>query len=529
MCRADRVRQILATRGLTAYQVSRQSAEMFGPSSPYYIPHHFYSDLTPPSRCPSIYQFVALSRISNYRLCDWLAVFGFHLDDIPRLQPLLPRKRTVVLDSSVYDENAWIPWFAEKLPRERIPGIAPLGCFLRLGPPLRARTLVALRRKSFLYAKLGDDDLLAFPDLVPGSIVRIDASRAAERLPDAAAGPSRRIFLVEHDSVFRCGRLQRSAKDRIVLCSVNFPFLRIELNSDPAFRIYGVVDAELRPLANPYVSYQASALVNASSQRELRQTSGGASALRELIRSSRKRAGFSFREASALSRWIEEVLTDETYFTALGTLSDYETLSRLPRRVQKIISLCVLYCIGFWDFVRASGLRVDSLGGESIPDQFVPRVRFRSTPPSWANETADEPGREQVGFLRALIDQWEEIPLFLKDTMAALSGVRDMSTRDVFWVGGQRNVIHPYLANATFVVLNRRLKKPVSIAAGTLWEQPLYVVLKRDGAFLCGACTLERDLLSVHPYPDRPFAFRQLRSGVDAEVIGQVMSIVRRV
>ena len=35
---ADRVRQILSNRGLTLYQVSYRSAELFGQSSPYYIP-----------------------------------------------------------------------------------------------------------------------------------------------------------------------------------------------------------------------------------------------------------------------------------------------------------------------------------------------------------------------------------------------------------------------------------------------------------------------------------------------------------
>jgi hypothetical protein len=89
-------------------------------------------------------------------------------------------------------------------------------------------------------------------------------------------------------------------------------------------------------------------------------------------------------------------------------------------------------------------------------------------------------------------------------------------------------VIHPYLERAMLVVVNRRLKKRVEIAASTLLEQPLYVVLKRDGGFLCGACTLDRGMLSIHPYPDRSVAFRQLRSGIDAEVIGQVMTIVRR-
>jgi hypothetical protein len=526
--RADRVRKILFTRGLTLFQASRHSAEIFGRSSPYYLPHHLYSDLAAPSRTPSIHQVVALSRVSNYRLCDWLAVFGFRLEDIPRLQSLLPLKRTVMLDSSVYDENALIPWFAERQPPGPDPGIAPLGYFLEPGPPRRAKTLRSLSGKRFLYAKLGAADRLAFPDLMPGSIVRIDPSRAAERPPDAATSPSRQIFLVEHESVLRCGRLQRKTKDRIVLCSVKFPFSRVELNSDPAFRIYGAVDAELRPLTHPAVFCQAAASANAAIARESRRASNGTRALGELIRRSRIRAGFSFREASALSRRIGQVLADEMYFTAVGTLSEYETLTYPPRHIQKIISICILYDIGFWDFLRTARLPIDSLGGEPIPDELACPQGARSKEGSWENETAGDTGRGKDGFLSGLIDQWEEIPLFAKDAMADLSGIRDLSIRDVFWVGGERDVIHPYLENATFAVVNRRLKKPGKTTARTVWEQPLYIVLKRDGGFLCGACTLERGVLSIHPYPDRPVAFRQLRNGIDAEMIGQVMTVIRR-
>jgi hypothetical protein len=524
--RVDRVRQILSTRGLTAYQVSRQSAEMFGESSRYYIPHHFYSDLALPCRLPSIYQFVALSRISNYRICDWLAVFGFHPDDIPRLQPLLPRKRTAVLDSSVYDENAWVPWFAEKLAPEHIPQIAPLGYFLRPGPPRRARTLDSLGQQAFLYAKLGEEDLLAFPDLMPGSIVRVDPRRGAERLPEAA-GPSRENFLVEHDSILRCGRLQRNAKDRIVLCSVTFPFSRIELNSDPAFRIYGVADAEIRPLARSSVVCQARAFVNARFTRELRQTSSGTAALGAFIRLSRIRAGLSFREASTLSHRIAEVLADDMYFTAVGTLSEYETLTHPPRHIQKIISICILYNIGFWDFLAASGITVDPKAGEFMPDELVPRAI--SGADGFVDDAVPEPRvEERAGFLATVVAEWSDIPVFAKEAFAVVAGLKDLSLSDVFWVGGDHSPIHPYLVHAAFVVVNRRIKNPIQTAARTLWAQPLYMVLKRDGSFLCGACTLKDGLLSVYPYPDRPFVPRQLRDGFDAEVIGQVTAVVRR-
>jgi hypothetical protein len=72
---ADRVRHIFSTKGLTLYRVSQRSAELFGQSSHYFIPQRLYFDLATEGLIPSIHQFMALSRISNYRLCDWMALF----------------------------------------------------------------------------------------------------------------------------------------------------------------------------------------------------------------------------------------------------------------------------------------------------------------------------------------------------------------------------------------------------------------------------------------------------------------------
>src|SRR5579859_1833689 len=106
MDRAEQVRQILTTRGLTLYRVSQQSAEIFGRSSRFFVPHNLYYDVADPSLMPTIHQMLALSHITNYRLYDWLRVFGFDLDQTSRLQLLIPRQRTRLLDSSVYDLHA---------------------------------------------------------------------------------------------------------------------------------------------------------------------------------------------------------------------------------------------------------------------------------------------------------------------------------------------------------------------------------------------------------------------------------------
>ena len=257
----------------------------------------------------------------------------------------------------------------------------------------------------------------------------------------------------------------------------------------------------------------------------VRSTAGAQLDLKNLLRSSRIQTGLTFREASRLSRTIAQVLKDEQYFSAPGTLSDYETLVHAPRHVQKIISLCILYTIPFWEFLRAAGLPIELLVGDPVPDELVPRPVPQIDHFSRSAQM-DEAG-EQSGFLQTVIEQWTEVPLFLSHSLAVVSGLKNLSMSDVYWVGGDPNPIHPYLANATLAVINQHMKKPPSSAAQMLWEQPLYLILSRDGSFLCGVCTSLDDLLAVHPYPERSFVPRKLRKDVDAEVIGQVTALVR--
>ena len=134
---AERVRSILGTRNLTLYQVSQKSETIYGHASPYFLPHNFYYDLKLGTFSPSLYQLFALSRISDYRLADWLHVLGFDFEDIPQLQVLLPSKRTILLDSSLGDPNAWIPWFRNKPGTPPTPPVAPLGQLLELRHSVR--------------------------------------------------------------------------------------------------------------------------------------------------------------------------------------------------------------------------------------------------------------------------------------------------------------------------------------------------------------------------------------------------------
>jgi hypothetical protein len=499
---------------------------MFGRSSRSYVPHNLYYDVADPSLIPNIHQLFALSHITDYRLCDWLAVFGFDLDAISHLQLLVPRQRTTLLDSSVYDTYAWAPWFAERPRAGPVPPIAPLGQFLTSAGPRRATELLALSKRRFLYGKVGQEDVLAFPHLAPGSIFRVDAKRSGELVSATNANAETRLFLVEHGSGFTCSQLVVLEKGTIMLHSTQLPCAQIELKLGRDARILGVIDAEIRPLRN-HRSELAPPHPTALPKPGTMHVRNFDTNLSDLLRVSRIRVGLSFREASVVSRRIAQLLSDELYFAAASTLSDYETLSVPPRHIQKIITLCVLYCIEFRQFLGASGLPPEQDGHDPIPDELVSRHVLPHSSDVRIKVQQDS-AQQHSDFLGSLLKHWEEVPLFLRRSLNELVGLKNLSLSDVFWVGGDETPIHPLLINATFIVVNRRIKKPAQSTAEGLCEQSLYLILKRDGSYMCGRCALHQGNLVVQTYPGGPLGARQFRNGTDAEVIGRVTTILRR-
>lgn len=525
MDRAQQFRQILCARGLSLHQVSQKSAELFGRSSEFYVPHNLYSALAPPARVPTICQILALSQITDYRLADWLAVFGFELDVVFRLRALVSRQRTALLDPAVYDPYAWVPWFKERARNGPIPPIAPLGQLLAAAPARRAMELLALNRRKFLYAVIGERDLYAVPHFVPGSVIRADPRGSAGPPVGGPALGGETFFLLELRSGWMCSLLAALGKGRVLAHCPQRPCLDRELEIGRDARILGSVDAEIRPLA-PRVrgiwKSKTAPLPDARAGSLLRKETG----LKQLLRRSRLRAGLSFREASALSRSIAERLSDEQYFAAASTLSDYETLSAAPRQIQKIIVLCILYGIGFEQFLRACGLPLEQAGREPIPDDLLARPgRERRTRQEIV--TAEESTPRQAGFFAAILDQWQEIPVFLRFSLEEISGLKNLSLSDLFWVGGDRSPRHPLLAGATLVAVNRRARKLSPQRASSACDQPLCLILRRDGGYLCGRCVLDGGSLVVEGYPRGGVAAERFRNGIEAELAGQVTAILR--
>ena len=513
---AESVQAILDSKGLSLYRVSQESAELFGRSSPYFLPHNLYYDLRAGSFRPSIHQIWALSRISGYRVADWVRVFGYNLEDITRLQVLLPSTRTVLLETSLTDPNEWVRWFETRSDGIAAPLIVPLAKLLKEAPARPISSLQYLSARRFLYAKVGREDALAFPDLAPGSIVRVnpDILHSAHREKSTI---SDRIFLIEHSRGFCCCRIRVLGDGIIVPFDNGLGYAQVELRCPQEARLVGVVDLELRPLLGAEEPKVAKDL----SRHWKSQLLPDREDFEQLLKGTRKRRNLSVREASRMSRTIADVLKDDRYTISPSSLSDYELRNAAPRDFHKIVTLCSIYGLQFESLMKRIGVDLAHAGAESMPGRYLSRTEL-----SVAAKSADA-GVVPTGFLGKLLDECQEIPFFLRHCLGYFSGSSHFSLEDFFWVGGDAP-LHPYVRRGLVVMVNRRRKTPFHFVSKPLWQQPISVVLKRDGTYLAACCGVENGTLVIHPYSRDFHRNEEYRLHQDAEVAGQIVAIARR-
>lgn len=527
----DRVRGILLSRNLTLYKVSALTKAMYPGESRYHVPRNLYFQLRSQAWSPTIYQLVSLSRVSGYRLIDWLTVFSFRLSSIPRLQCVLPFPRTTLLDSFLYDDREFIPWFQDRLGGSSgPPSVSPLSQLLEPSGQRRLGSLHSADRGPYFYVKIGRQDAFAFPDLVPGSIVRANARLMEEISPARPGKISKQIFLIKHSRGVCCCRLYFETGNRVALMATQLPFANVELELGSEARILGVLDMEFRPivpskrmaLSQSTPSEVAPDLAKLWAPSPLRSRNGAEGPAGPLLRAARFRASLSLRRASEMSRVIANALGDARYFASPGWLSDIEARGGPPRHIHKLLTVCILYPIHFSDLLKSFGLDVS--GSTPIPDEWMNGLDHE-TP--GAEEMAGLEQKSAGGFLATILRRIGEVPFFLGRSFPSLCGLSEITLRDVFWVGSQLESLHPSLAGALLVVVDRRKRKPRIFRRKAPWEQPIYLVTRRDGSYVLASCNLENSTIVVHPYAERFVRPERLRDGVDAHVVGQVVTVIR--
>jgi transcriptional regulator with XRE-family HTH domain len=432
-----------------------------------------------------------------------------------------------LLDSTLYDPRATIAWFREHQATRAIANVAALSEILAPSGPQQFSSLLPADSPKYVYAKIGMQDALAFPELLPGSIVRINPRLARSIVRGTNGATANSIFLVEHQGGYCCCRLHYEEIDRITLLPTQLPFANVEFRLGIQARIIGAIDLEFRLLVDPETTRTprcslpeiAPALTRLWTPTPFRAITSDRQFTAEL-RTARLRSGLSFHDASELSRSVAKVLGDERYFTSQASLSDYEARNSLPRHIHKLFTLCAIYAIPFSELLDSFGLSLQQGGAVPIPDQWMPQ----SGPFA---EVQREPGVRSKGFLGSLLAQYGTPPFFLRDSLASLLGLSELSLHDVFWAGGQPAALHPALTGALFIVVNRKRPAPPAFLRKSRWDQPLYLLARRNGSHVLASCTLEDHLIVVHPHSGNFVRPERLRNHADAEVIGQIVGVVR--
>ena len=367
--RAESIKDVLARCGYTVTQLSAATRRRHGSESPYFIPVTFLykvrSGIT-----PHVCQIAALSESTGYRFADWLRIFSFDLRQVFRLQMRLHTERTVLITP---DEE----WFQPSPPPSSF-------CDGVRSALTRAPAESSHGSGSYLFARIGTADAQVCPELMPGSVVRVDCS--TQRIKDAGRGYTGymddRFWLVEQPGGITCTQVRWIDDQQIVPVPSRPPWGNWPLRLPTEARVLGLVDTGLRPMTLP-----------GSAGRTEFASPGlpcgeGKMRFSELLRISRARTGLTFRAAHGLTHAIAQILGDLEYTIALGLLSDYEAMSKLPRHIAKIMSLCIIYCMDVRDLMQAAGVEIDDSAKLPLPDR---RAQIRPDLPEDVAEHVAEP------------------------------------------------------------------------------------------------------------------------------------------
>lgn len=334
-CQAE-VKNVLRQLGFTVTDISALTGVRYGKKSPYFIPISALYKLKK-GITPRLCQIVALSQITGYCFADWMRICGFDPQLILHLQLQLDNKRTTIINP-------------QPLERARDNRVSFSNGLANGDPP-------------YFFAKVGTDDAVVYPRLVPGTVVRAnpnyEPSLAATKLIE------KRLWLVQHPAGVSCCYLRRIDAQHVVLLPSRPPLTPWPLHVSREIRLLGLIDWEWQPrFPAPFRPMPYHRFPEALPSPAWHDTTSVS--FSRFLRSARFRAGLTLRSAHEMTTRIASFLGNREYSIALGLLSDYEAIDRLPRHVAKIISLCVVYGIDLFELLKAAGIQVEDCGKASL-------------------------------------------------------------------------------------------------------------------------------------------------------------------
>lgn len=506
--RVQRIRSILESVGTNLHHVSKITRRApYGSRTDFAIPHWFYSELAHGST-PHICQVIALSQITGYRLVDWMSVFGYCLDDIPRLQVSLRREAPAFVSSVTYDKNLAVEWFAiGSVADDVLERTQPLSEVIGSTFVTTVGRLEQARARRYLYLKVGDQDGTLYPRVGAGSVLRIDP----ERTEMASQGPPP-VFAVQwHNGLLLTFLKAVPGASGTVVLPPRFPASEQTLGRD--LTVLGTADCEVRPLRDEPLPKS----LDRSRPPRHKKPGGGSHAghlVGKALRRFRERAGLNLREVHALTVQVSELTGDASAVVSQSCLFRYELASTLPHHISKIVSLCIVYGISLWELLDAAGVRIDPDGGRALS----PVLEGHAVEPRVVSTAIvdREPWRRILA----------EIPFFLRGAMPALMGQRDLSLDAIYTCGTRLRANNPLFQSAIALTVDSRQRSVERVKAQAKYREPMFLVRGPSGQYLSGACSIQNGTLTIQPRLQAPTALVSFPRN-DVEIVGRITGVVR--
>jgi hypothetical protein len=448
---------------------------------------------------PLVHHVLALHELTQVGVYECLRIFGYDLEDLPLLQAVLHRDRTVILPATTSDHGQRTTWpaaldeHADLARGEFLPEIVSR---FESRVPADVADPSASR---FLYLRVGRFDTGLIPILVPGTIVQVDTfDRGPTRFTSRGLrGDRRPLYAVAHLRGLTCAYVDWLDDRTIALVSIHHHEPPLIYRLDDEAVVLGRVCADLRPMevraedvSKRGHDHCASRLLRPDPER---QTFGA------FLRASREAIGMTHRDAHAVSLRIADAYRDPRFAVGVGTLSDWESQSALPLHVPHVISLAVCYGVSFTDLLRASRL----LGRDSVQPE-----RHHAAP--YDNAALETP-----------------VAPALLHAVRIAADLPDLSWDDVFRCGDEATVFDRALLGARYLIVNRRSRSLARKGTIPTIDRPLYVVSDECGRQFCSGCFVDRDRFYIQPDPHLPLSMRAVPRRC-VTIRGRIVAALRR-
>ena len=243
------------------------------------------------------------------------------------------------------------------------------------------------------------------------------------------------------------------------------------------------------------------------------------------LRRVRERLRLKYRDVEEASQEIARHRDNQEFSIGLSRLADIENKGTLPS-LYRLYSLCVIYGLKFETVLTWYGIDLGNLSGDAakLPSRETRAIDF-ATPeglvvPNLPIEMDHGLDLTKTFYMSPHFRRWGKLPL-------AILGSLDLRHHRYAFIGVDDWFMYPILPPGSFIQIDETKKRIAAEDSVYGQERPIYFVEHRGG-YLCGWCTQKNGMLIVQPHSESNLELETFRFPGDADIIGQVIGVAKR-